>query len=199
MRGSYDILYELGTVRVFPVARPWLRIWVKCCSHMKDTLSTWLMTETMFARFQQIKLTSLPYILSELFREKSLCNPQLWNSPELFGEIFLSPIYFLIWACVHSLGVTIQYPFIHSFCSWDYSRFGQWGLCWLLSRVALWLWAGDKLPHFVEGTRRHFRPILDILLVSGLESTLSPRNLGTEEKLGTKIQTTTYLFLNAKQ
>lgn len=92
-----------------------------------------------------------PLTLPVLFGKQSLSKSHLWNFPELLGEILLSPIYFFMWSFIQSLGMRVQHSFIYSFCSWNYSYSGHWGLCWLLGPVVL------RLPYFMEGTGRHFR------------------------------------------
>lgn len=86
-----------------------------------------------------------PLTLPALFGKQSLSKSHLWNSPELFGEILLSPTCFLIWSYVQWLGTRVQYSFIYSFCNWNYFHFDHWGLCWLLGPVVLSCWQTSLL------------------------------------------------------
>lgn len=139
--------------------------------------------------FNKINSLLCSLILPVLFGKQSLSKSRLWNSPELLGEILLSFIYFCIWSYIRYNDSSIF--LIYSFCGWNYTHFGHWGLCWLLGPVFFELLT--NFPTLWKALGGTSGSILYTLLVPGLDSTL-----GTEEKLETNVWTTD-MILNAKK
>lgn len=165
--------------RVFPGDGLWLWVWVKCCSHVMDTLSTRLngwdnacQTSTKPTR------VSAPY--SSCIWETVIIQVTLMKFSWVIGRD--SPFSHLFpHVIIYSITWNDSSIFlIYSLCGWNYSHFGHWGLCWLLGPVFFELLT--NFPTLWKALGGTSGSILYTLLVPGLDSTL-----GTEEKLETNV------------